>query len=126
MEVVLVFYLKEYDIVVTNNHVIEGAKEATIDGKGFEKLISPVIYNDPYFDLAFIRPPENADLPLVHVKSGESFKEGDTVIAIGHPYGLKYTATQGIISKALRLHNNKHYIQTDSAINPGNSGRTFS
>ena len=116
------FYLKEYDLIVTNNHVIEGSKEATLDGKGFEKFISPVIYNDPYFDLAFIRAPENVDLPTVHVKAGEEFKEGDTVIAIGHPYGLKYTATQGIISKALRLHNNKHYIQTDSAINPGNSG----
>ena len=116
------FYLKDYDVIVTNNHVIEGAKEATIDGKGFEKLIAPIIYNDPYFDLAFIQAPEGVELPAVSVKAGEEFKEGDTVVAIGHPYGLKYTATQGIISKALWLHNNKHYIQTDTAINPGNSG----
>jgi serine protease Do len=56
-------------------------------------------------------------------KIGDSpVHDGDRVIAIGHPYGLKYTATEGIVSKAKRLQNGLNYIQIDAAINPGNSG----
>jgi len=61
-------------------------------------------------------------LGITTLADSEKINEGDKVIAIGHPYGLKYTVTQGIVSKAARLHNNINYIQLDAAINPGNSG----
>src|SRR5205814_7233075 len=49
-------------------------------------------------------------------------QDGDEVLAIGHPYGLNYTATQGVVSRADRVQQGIHYIQIDAAINPGNSG----
>lgn len=116
------YYLKEYGVIVTNNHVIAGSTEIVISGKSFKKYLSKVIFTDPKHDIAFILPPEGADMPQVDFETQIPIKEGDTVIAIGHPYGLNYTATQGIVSKAERLQNGLSYIQIDAAINPGNSG----
>jgi serine protease Do len=116
------FYLKDYNVIVTNNHVVQGNSEAVISGKLFHKLLSPVYYNDPKYDLAFIKPPDEVELPSVPLTKDSAVNDGDKVIAIGHPYGLNYTATEGIVSKSKRLHNGLNYIQIDAAINPGNSG----
>ena len=116
------FYLKEHQIIVTNRHVVDGSKEVVISGKIFRKEIANVIYSDSVYDLAFLSPPKNSDLPEVHLSQQVSMKEGDRIFAIGHPYGLKFSATQGIVSKAQRNWNGVNYIQIDAAINPGNSG----
>lgn len=116
------FYLKEHDLIVTNDHVVKGNHEVAINGKLLTKTMSPVYYNDPRFDLAFIGVPKDADLPLIRIGKGQPVKDGDKVIAIGHPYGLNYTATEGIVSKASRQNRGINYIQIDAAINPGNSG----
>jgi serine protease Do len=116
------FYLKEYDLIVTNNHVVKESYEAVISGKLFQQMISPILFNDLKYDIAFIKAPEGVDFPDIKLASNGSVKDGDTVIAIGHPYGLNYTATEGIVSKAVRVHNGLNYIQIDAAINPGNSG----
>ncbi len=109
------------DLIITNSHVVAGLKEVVISAKQIKRSIAKVVYDDPYFDLAFIsidfEEPKN---PLILSK--QNIKDGDTTIAIGHPYGLNYTATEGIISKASRLHGDLEYIQIDAAINPGNSG----
>ncbi len=116
------FYLKEYNLIVTNNHVIDGNAEVTIAGKKFEKILSHVWYTDRKHDLAFLQPPPTVDLPSIPLGRYEALKDGDQVIAIGHPYGLNYTATQGVISKVDRIREGLKYIQIDAAINPGNSG----
>jgi len=116
------FYVKNHNIIVTNHHVIKGAKEVIVSSKSFKKVLMPVLYNDPMYDLAFVQAPTDIDLPGVELATDTVLIEGNKVIAIGHPYGLKYTVTQGIVSKADRLHNNINYIQLDAAINPGNSG----
>src|SRR5574338_619774 len=59
---------------------------------------------------------------LVKMRNYEETKDGDVVVAIGHPFGLNYTATQGVISKVDRIRDGVKYIQIDAAINPGNSG----
>jgi serine protease Do len=61
-------------------------------------------------------------VPQVNLADPAALREGEQIVAIGHPFELKYTATQGIVSKAKRVHNNLNYIQIDAAINPGNSG----
>jgi serine protease Do len=116
------FYLKEYNLIVTNNHVIDGNAEVTIAGKKFEKALSHVWYTDRKHDLAFLQPPVAVELPSISLGRYETLKDGDQVIAIGHPYGLNYTATQGVISKVDRIREGLKYIQIDAAINPGNSG----
>lgn len=116
------FCLKKHNVIVTNNHVVSGVNEAVISGKNFSKVLAPVYFNDPIYDLAFIRIPEGVEFPEKIIAETDSVHDGDTVLAIGHPYGLNYTATEGIVSKAKRLHNNINYIQIDAAINPGNSG----
>jgi serine protease Do len=116
------FYIKEFDIIVTNDHVVDNNGEVTITGKTFEKVFSRVWYTDKKHDLAFLQAPPNIELPEIRLGRYEDMKDGDEVVAIGHPYGLNYTATQGVISKVDRIREGLKYIQIDAAINPGNSG----
>jgi len=116
------FYIKEFDLIVTNNHVIAGNPEVTIQSKLFPKTISRVLYTDQKHDLAFLQPPKGKVLGEILLGNYETLKDGDEVLAIGHPYGLNYTATQGVISRMDRILNGIKYIQIDAAINPGNSG----
>jgi len=115
------FYLKDYNLIVTNNHVVRESSEAVVSGKSFPKVSSQIIFYDFKYDLAFVKVPEGIDLPDRKI-GDRPVHEGDKVIAIGHPFGLSYTATEGIVSKAKRLQNGLDYIQIDAAINPGNSG----
>jgi serine protease Do len=116
------FYVKEFDVIVTNNHVVDNMAEVTIQGKTFPKSLSRVWYTDRKHDLAFLQPPPAGHLADVHLGRYEEMKDGDDVVAIGHPYGLNYTATQGVISKVDRIRDGLKFIQIDAAINPGNSG----
>ncbi|AHF16276.1 trypsin-like peptidase domain-containing protein [Niabella soli] len=116
------FYLKDYDLIITNNHVINNTPEVTIQGKTFERQLAKVWYTDQKHDLAFVQAPAAADLADVHIGTYEALNDGDNVIAIGHPYNLSYSATQGVISKVDRIREGLKYIQIDAAINPGNSG----
>ena len=116
------FYLKVHNLIVTNNHVVEGNKEVTIEGVGLPRQISRVLYNDVKFDLAFLEMPTlTKDLPEVNIALKLVY-EGESVTAIGHPYGLKYTFTKGIVSNPRHIYKNLDYIQHDAALNPGNSG----
>ena len=116
------FYLKKFNLIVTNNHVVKDSPELTIAGKNFEKRLSKVWYTDPKHDLAFIEPPAGLDLPEVNIGDYSKIKDGDEVIAIGHPYGLNYSATKGVVSRVDRIRDGLKFIQIDAAINPGNSG----
>lgn len=115
------FYLHEHKLIITNSHVASGLKEVVISSKNIKRLEAKVIYDDPKYDLAFISTKE-LDIKTPLLLSKENVKDGDKVVAVGHPYGLNYTATQGIVSKAARLQGELEYIQIDAAINPGNSG----
>lgn len=116
------FYVKEFDLIVTNEHVVRENKEVVIDGAGFDKQMVKVCYVDPKYDLAFLRAPKDHEMPRLSLGSFEQIKEGDQVIAIGHPFGFEYTATQGIISNMLHKQDQVEFIQHDAALNPGNSG----
>jgi serine protease Do len=94
----------------------------TITGKAFDKILSRVWYTDRKHDLAFLEAPKGIELPEIRLGQYEELKDGDHVVAIGHPYGLNYTATQGVISKVDRIRDGLKFIQIDAAINPGNSG----
>jgi len=116
------FYVKEYNLLVTNNHVVQDAAEVSISGKDFGKTIAKVLYTDLKHDLAFLSVPEGIDFPDVALGDYSQIKDGDIVVAIGHPYGLNYSATQGVVSNVNRIRDGLRFIQIDAAINPGNSG----
>jgi len=116
------FYVKEFDLIVTNEHVVSKTTEVTIAGRLFEKRLAKAWYIDKKHDLAFLQPPEGIQIPEVKLGDYASLHDGEVVVAIGHPFGLNYTATQGVISKVDRIREGVKYIQIDAAINPGNSG----
>jgi len=115
--------------VVTNNHVIEGASEATVrlnDGRSYRAVL---VGTSPDHDLAVLRINVAFDRPPpVPLGSSADLRVGQKVFAIGNPFGLDYTLTSGLVSaldRSLAEENGvtiEHLIQTDAAINPGNSG----
>ena len=119
------FVIDASGIVVTNNHVISDADEIMVIFNDGRKLKAEIIGKDPKVDLAVLR--VKPDKPLVSVKFGDSDVEkiGDWVMAIGNPFGLGGSVSAGIISAKNRDISDQsygQYLQTDAAINKGNSG----
>jgi len=119
------FIIDQKGIVVTNNHVIEGAEDIIVSVNGSTEYKAKVIGKDPYMDLAVLE--IESDEKFVPVSFGDSSKArvGDWVIAIGNPFGFGGTVTSGIISSRNRdigLTRYDDFIQTDASINVGNSG----
>ena len=119
------FIIDEKGIVVTNNHVIEGAEDIVVQVNGENKFKAKVIGADPLSDIAVLQ--IETKEKFIPVKFGDSDKAriGDWVIAIGNPFGLGGTVTSGIISarnRSIGLSRYEDYIQTDASINSGNSG----
>jgi Do/DeqQ family serine protease len=113
--------------VVTNNHVIEGAsdvKVALADKREFE---AEIVLKDPRTDLAVLRLKDrNQRFPAIEFGDSDDLQVGDVVLAIGNPFAVGQTVTQGIVSALARtqlgITDYGFFIQTDAAINPGNSG----
>ena len=116
------FYVANYDMIVTNSHVVGNAAEVTIQGKQFPRQLARVMLKDDQYDMAFLLPPPNLNLPSMTLGALNPLHDGDAVLAMGHPFGLNYTSTRGVISRVDRITNGIQYIQIDAAINPGNSG----
>ena len=111
--------------ILTNNHVVEAADEIEVVLADGRKSAAKVVGTDPETDLAVIRIAERS-LPVMVLGSSEQARVGDVVLAIGNPFGVGQTVTMGIVSAVGRnnLHINQfeNFIQTDAAINFGNSG----
>src|SRR5690349_17471218 len=106
------FYLKDYDLIVTNNHVVRHTRHATIRGRNFPKQLSRIVFTDERHDLACLMPPKDVQhFPELKLGDDTLLKDGDEVLAIGHPYGLNYTATQGVVSRVGRVQQGLKYIQ---------------
>jgi S1-C subfamily serine protease len=115
-------------LVLTNCHVVGGAtrvEATTIEGCS---LTTRVVGTDPDTDLALVRVNENVTLPAAQLGDSKRLKRGQLVVAIGHPLGFESTVTAGVISalgRSLRASSGRlidDLIQTDAALNPGNSG----
>lgn len=123
--------LTEDGYVVTNNHVIDEAKEITITTYDGHELKAKLVGRDELTDLAVLKVESKSDVKLVPAYIGDSdgMQVGEWVVAVGNPFGtLQSTITAGIVSAKGRVlsgrggYNVENYIQTDAAINPGNSG----
>ncbi len=119
------FIIDKKGLVVTNNHVIQGAEDIFVSVNGSMEYKAKVIGKDPYMDLAVLQIESNEKFQPVSFGDSDKARIGDWVIAIGNPFGFGGTVTSGIISSRNRdigLTRYDDFIQTDASINQGNSG----
>jgi serine protease Do len=124
------FIVQKDGVIVTNNHVIEGANEILVQLSDERRLPAKVAGRDPRTDIAVIKIENEKSLPAIALGDSDALEVGDWVVAIGNPFGLNHTVSAGIVSAKGRgrddvpLDPSGYYsfIQTDASINPGNSG----
>jgi len=119
------FIIDKKGIVVTNNHVIQGAEDIIVSVNGATEYKAKVIGTDPYMDLAVLQIESDEKFKPVEFGDSDKARIGDWVVAIGNPFGFGGTVTSGIISSRNRdigLTRYDDFIQTDASINQGNSG----
>jgi Do/DeqQ family serine protease len=113
-------------LVVTNNHVIEGMTDVKIALADRREIPARILLRDPRTDLAVLKLNESGTFPTMELGDSDALQVGDLALAIGNPFGVGQTVTQGIISALARtqvgISDYGFFIQTDAAINPGNSG----
>ncbi len=119
------FVISPEGLIVTNNHVVEDARDVKVTFASGEEYQAKVIGRDPKTDLAVVKVEAKTPLPSVPLGDSDALRVGDWVVAIGNPFGLEGTVTAGIVSAKGRQIGAGPYddfLQTDAAINPGNSG----
>ncbi|MEX2146727.1 MAG: DegQ family serine endoprotease [Candidatus Rokuibacteriota bacterium] len=112
--------------ILTNNHVVENAREITVRLSDSRKFTATLVGRDPKTDLAVLKIDSPKPLPVAEMGDSDRLKVGQWAIAIGNPFGLDRTVTVGIVSATARTRvgvtTYENFIQTDASINPGNSG----
>ncbi len=121
------FIIDAKGLVITNNHVVENADKIKVKtaGDNGKEYTATVKGRDPQTDIALLQIEGKETFPFLSLGNSDSIQVGDWVVAIGNPFGLGHTVTQGIISAKGRVIGAGRYdnfLQTDAAINPGNSG----
>ena len=119
------FLIHKDGYLVTNNHVVEKASEITVTLQDGADFPAKVVGADGQTDLALLKIDAGRSLPIINFGDSDTLRVGDVVIAVGNPFGLDHTMTQGIVSQKERTIGAGKYdqfIQTDASINPGNSG----
>ncbi|WP_020039024.1 DegQ family serine endoprotease [Salipiger mucosus] len=118
------FVISEDGYIVTNNHVIDGADEVTIEFFSGDELPAEVVGTDPNTDIALLKIDAEEALPFVEFGDSDAAEVGDWVMAMGNPLGQGFSVSAGIVSARNRALSGTYddYIQTDAAINRGNSG----
>ncbi|MGH7321273.1 MAG: trypsin-like peptidase domain-containing protein, partial [Candidatus Rokuibacteriota bacterium] len=117
------FIIESSGYIVTNHHVVDGAKSIEVTLNDGRKLPAKLVGNDPETDLALLKV-DASGLPTIPLGSSGALKVGEPVMAIGNPFGLDHTVTVGIISgtgRVIGAGRFDDFLQTDAAINPGNS-----
>ena len=112
--------------IITNNHVINGADKISVQLKDGRELKAKLIGADKQSDIALLQVENPKNLTAIKIANSDNLRVGDFAVAVGNPFGLGQTVTSGIISAlgrtGLNLENFENFIQTDAAINQGNSG----
>lgn len=116
------FVLRDYKLIITNEHLVRDNAEVLVSGETFDKQLVPVLFIDARLDLAFLQAPDLNGIPHVALGNSDQLHHGDPILVLGHPFGLKYASTRGIISSTTHEQNGTTYFQHDAALNPGNSG----
>lgn len=117
------FYLKSRDLFVTNYHVVEGYRTVAIHDNDRNPYLAHVVVVNPLLDIALLAAEGDfAALPEIPLADDETVSVGRKIYVAGYPYGMPFTITEGSVSAPRQLMEGQYYLQTDAAVNPGNSG----
>lgn len=121
------FVIDAQGLVLTNQHVIDGATQITVTFSGNKKYNATVLGQDYDLDLAVLKIQAQETFPVLTLGDSDKARVGEWVVAIGNPYGLDHTVTVGVVSakgRPMKIEGRsyRNLVQTDAAINPGNSG----
>lgn len=117
------FYLKDYDLFVTNYHVVKGFHAVAVHDNDRNPYLAKVVLVNPSLDIALLSVDGDfSALSSLNLAGDNSLSIGGKVCVAGYPYGMPFTVTEGSVSLPKQLVDGKYYIQTDAAVNPGNSG----
>lgn len=117
------FYLKSLGLFVTNYHVVEGFREVAIQDNERNPFLARVVLVNPALDLALLRAEGDfSALPEIVLPETGEVNLGERINVAGYPFGMPFTLTEGTVSSPRQLMDGSYYIQTDAAVNPGNSG----
>lgn len=116
------FYLKSYDLFVTNFHVVEGFHTVAIQDADRKSYLAHVVLVNPSADIALLSAEGDfSALPDIHLSEGQ-IELGERINVAGYPFGMPFSVTDGTVSSPHQLMGDSYFIQTDAAVNPGNSG----
>ncbi len=117
------FKIAGHDFVITNYHVVEGSKTVAVEDHDMNRYVAQVVMVNPEVDLAFLNVEDLKDKPgTIKLDADKTVENMQKVYINGFPFGMPFTVTEGIVSSASQPMNGRNYIQTDAAVNPGNSG----
>jgi serine protease Do len=115
------FYHRDVNAFITNFHVIQGERRVCVELCNGEKVVGTVLVANPQKDIALVTVEKYLDLPQITLQD-RKVSQQEKVFALGYPYDLPFTVTEGIVSSPEFVDREVKYIQTDAALNPGNSG----
>ena len=117
------FKVENSDLVITNYHVVQGSKKVAVQNHNKDKFIAHVVMVNPEVDLAFLEVEGLRDATgAIKLNPDLELNNRQKIYINGFPFGMPFTVTEGIISSVNQPMSGRHYIQTDAAVNPGNSG----
>lgn len=117
------FYLKKHNLFVTNYHVVEGFRTVAIQDNDRNAYPARVVLVNPAADIALLTAEGDfSAVPEISLLEDGTVSIGQRIIVAGYPFGMPFTVTEGTVSSPKQLMDNSYYIQTDAAVNPGNSG----
>ena len=116
------FCLKGFGVIVTSDHIVRDNREVIIEGLSIPRQLVRVIFSDPKYDLALLELPHHIDIPEVHLSVEDKTKKDDKVLAISHPFGLKYEAIEGTIEDPHFFQEDLDFIKHATIIHHANGG----
>jgi serine protease Do len=116
------FFLQSLQLIVTNEHLVRDNREVIVEAETIPRQMARIVYWDAYFDIALLQLETAYDLPVREFRTADEPQAGDQILAMGHPFGLRFSSTIGNLSNTRRTQDDFYYYQHDAALNPGNSG----
>jgi serine protease Do len=115
-------YLKSFDLIVTNEHIIRSARQVVVENEDLTSQLSSVLFIDEKYDIAFLSANDLKEQAVDLEFNLDDWEIGTEILALGHPFGMQFTSASGIISNDTHLLDGVNYLKHDASLNSANSG----